>query len=308
VDAHGVGVEGADGGPEVGVGGVAHAGDDLRLEAGPAAGFDEAKDGDERGAGPDEDELQHLIDDGGAQAAEHDVDGDGDGADPDGEVDVPAEYDLHDEGHGVHVDAGHEDGHEGEADGGEAAGALAEAELEVAGDGVGLRDVVEGHHDDAEEEHSGDGADPVPVGGEDAVLVGCAGPAHELEGAEVCGDEAETGDPCGHLAAGEEELFAGVGGALHVEADEDDHREVEAEDGVVDRREVGELGGEEDGSGAGVGEEYGQEQVHRVFGPFCRCGLRFSNARCAPGGSAVEREFSDVEKYTDSRCSALRWA
>jgi hypothetical protein len=48
--------------------------------------------------------------------------------------------------------------------------AFAEAELQVAGHGVGLRDVVEGHHDDAQEEHGGDGADPIPVGGEHAVL------------------------------------------------------------------------------------------------------------------------------------------
>ena len=106
---------------------------------------------------------------------------------------------------------------------------------------MGLGDVVEGHHDDAEEEHGGDGADPVPVGGEDAVLVSGACPAHQLERAEVGGDEAEAGDPGGHFAAGEEELFAGVGRALDVEADEDDDGEVEDEDEDVDGGELGEL-------------------------------------------------------------------
>ncbi len=93
----------------------------------------------------------------------------------------------------------------------EAARALAEAQLQIAGHRVGLGDVVERHHDDAEEEHRGNRADPVPVRGEDAVLVGGAGPAHEFERSEVGADEAQAGDPGGHLAAGEEELFAGVG-------------------------------------------------------------------------------------------------
>ena len=82
----GIVFEVAERGPQVGVAVVADVGGDVGFELGPAAGFDEAEDGDERGAGPDEDELQHLIDDGGAQAAEHDVEGDGGGADPDGEV------------------------------------------------------------------------------------------------------------------------------------------------------------------------------------------------------------------------------
>ena len=185
--------------------------EDLGAEIRPAADFDEAEDGDEQCAEPDEEELEDFVEDRGTQAAEGDVEGDGDRRNPDAEVEVPAEDDLHDDGHRIHIDAAHEDGHEGEADGGKRAGSVAVAEMQVAGDGVRLRDVVEGHHDDAEEEHGGDGADPVPVGGEDAVLVGGAGPAHELERAEVGGDEAEAGDPCGHFAAGHEELFAGVG-------------------------------------------------------------------------------------------------
>ena len=177
----------------------------------PAADFDQAEDGDEQRAEPDEKELQDFVEDGGTQAAERDVERDGERRYPDAEVEVPAEDDLHHDGHRIHVDAAHQNGHEGEADGGERAGAVAVAQLQVAGDGVRLRDVVEGHHDDAEEEHGGDGADPVPVRGEDAVLVGGAGPAHQFERAEVGRDEAEARDPGGHFAAGHEELFAGVG-------------------------------------------------------------------------------------------------
>jgi hypothetical protein len=38
--------------------------------AGPAAGFDEADDGDQHRAEPDEHELQHFVEDGREQAAE----------------------------------------------------------------------------------------------------------------------------------------------------------------------------------------------------------------------------------------------
>jgi len=124
---------------------------------------------------------------------------------------------------------------------------LAKAKLEVAGDGVGLGDVIEGHHDDAKEEHRRDGTDPVPVRGQNAVLVRRSSPAHEFEGAEVGADEAEAGDPGGHFAPGEEKLFAGVGRALDVEPDEDDQREVQDEDQDVDRSKVGQLGGQECG-------------------------------------------------------------
>ena len=99
--------------------------------------------------------------------------------------------------------------------------------LQVARHGVRLGDVVERHHHDAEEEHGGDGADPVPVRGQDAVLIGGGGPAHQFERAEVGGEEAQAGDPGRHLAAGQEEVLAGLGVALQVEADAQDGNEVQ---------------------------------------------------------------------------------
>jgi hypothetical protein len=65
-------------------------------------------------------------------------------------------------------------GHEAEGDGGEGARRFAEAQLEVAGDGVRLGDVIERDHHDPQEEHGGDGADPIPVRGQNAVLIGGA--------------------------------------------------------------------------------------------------------------------------------------
>ena len=51
------------------------------------------------------------------------------------------------------------------------AGGGAVAQLQIAGDGMRFRDVIKRHHHDAEEEHRGDGADPIPVRGQDAVLI-----------------------------------------------------------------------------------------------------------------------------------------
>src|SRR5450432_36072 len=199
----------------------------------PTAGFDEPDDGDQHRAEPDEDKLQDLIKDCREQAAQSDIYGHGDRRRPDAEPDVPAEHYFHDERHGVHVDAAHEHGHGAEADGGEGAGGFAESQFEIAGNGVGFGNVIERDHHDAEEEHRRDGADPIPVSREDAVLISGAGPAHEFERAEVSGKEAESGDPRGHLAAGQEEVFTGFGKALQVKADAEDGDEIESDDGDV---------------------------------------------------------------------------
>jgi hypothetical protein len=103
---------------------------------------------------------------------------------------------------------------------------------------VGLRDVIERHHHDTEEEHGGDGADPVPVHRKNAVLICGPRPSHQLERSQICGDKAEAGDPGRHLPPGEEELLAGVGRSLSVEPDEDHQDEVEQQDENIGRREM----------------------------------------------------------------------
>ena len=203
----------------------------------PTAGFDQADDGDQHGAEPDQYELQHLIEDGRKQAAQSDVEHHGDGGDPDADVNIPAEHHLHDERHGVHIDAAHEDGHQAEGNGGEGARRFAEAEFEVAGDGVRLGDVIERDHHDPEEDHGGNGADPIPVNRQNAVLIGRCGPAHEFERTQVGGEETKSRDPSCHLASREEEIFAGLGEPLQVEADSEDGHEIQNDDGEVDRGE-----------------------------------------------------------------------
>ena len=177
VNAHGIVLGRAQGAPEVGVfgGGI---GGDSGLETVPAASLDQAQDGNEQSAGPNQDKLENFIEDGGAQSTEGNVDGHSAGRNPDAEVDVPAEDNLQDQSHGVHVDAAHEHRHEREANGRKSATRFSEAQFQIAGNGVRFGDVVERHHDQREEEHGGNGADPIPVRGENTVLIGGAGPAH----------------------------------------------------------------------------------------------------------------------------------
>ena len=241
---------------------------DACLQAGPAASFDEAKDGHEQCAAPDEHELKHFIEDGRAQASERYVGRDGERRDDDGEGKIPAEHDFHDLGHGEHVDAAHEHGHEGKGYGGDRAGALAEAELQVSRHRVGLADIVERHHDHAQQQHGGDSADPVPVGSEDAILVGRAGPAHQFQRTEIGGNKAESGDPGCHFAPGHEELFTGVGLGLEVKADPDDHGKVDGNDGDVERAQMRQRGRTEEqrrsccGIEMGGGEGGWEQSVH----------------------------------------------
>src|ERR1039457_4781848 len=134
-----------------------HVDHDLLLEAADATGLNQSEDGHQECAAPDEDELQNFIKDGRAQAAEADVNGNRNGGDKDAEADIPAQYDLHDHGHGEHVDAAHEDHFDGEGEGGHAACRAAEAEVEIAGDRVRFAHVIERQHAHAEEDHGGDG-------------------------------------------------------------------------------------------------------------------------------------------------------
>ena len=115
--------------------------------------------------------------------------------------------------------------------------------LRYPGTEMRLRDIVERHHDDAEEKHRGDGADPIPMRGKDAVLVGGPGPAHQFQRAKIRGDEAKARDPRRHLATREKEFFACVRRSLDVEADEDHQGEIDHQDQDIGGSEMGQLMG-----------------------------------------------------------------
>ena len=100
-------------------------------------------------------------------------------------MNVPAQDHFHHHRHGVHVHARHQDGHDRECDRAQRARFRTVAQLQISWDGVGFGDVIEGHHHDAEEEHRRDGADPVPVRGHNAVLIGIPRPAQQFERAQI---------------------------------------------------------------------------------------------------------------------------
>ena len=114
------------------------------------------------------------------------------------------------------------------------AGLLVEAQAQVFGHRARLRAVVERHHEDADEDHGRDGADPVEVAGDDAVLGAGGAHADDFLGAEVGGDEGEAADPGGNGASGEEEVVAGAHVALEGEADAQHEDEVDQHDEPVD--------------------------------------------------------------------------
>jgi len=222
--------------------GVGHVGGESLLDSLPAAYVAQA-DPDERSeAGDDEEELEDFVVDGAGEAAEKDVAEDDDGREEDGDVEDPGVGDdaveepegLDQKRHRVHGDAGAEHGHHGEGEGVDGAGLLVEAEAEVFGDGAGLGAVVEGHHEDADEDHGGDGADPVEVAGDDAVLRAGGSHADDFLGAEVGGDEGQAADPGWDGAAGEEEVVAGAHVALEGEADAQHKDKVDQHDEPVD--------------------------------------------------------------------------
>ena len=114
--------------------------------------------------------------------------------------------------------------------------ALVEAQAQVLGDRADLGAVVERHHQDAEEDHRRDGADPVVVHGGDAVLGAVGGLSQDLERAQVGGDEREAGDPRRQRATRQEEVEVGLDGQARDEPDPQDDHEVDREDHIVDRR------------------------------------------------------------------------
>ena len=67
----------------------------------------------------------------------------------------------------------------------EASGFLVETQLQVLGNRARLGAVIERHHEDGDEHHGRDGADPVEVAGHHAVLGTGCGHAHDLLGAQV---------------------------------------------------------------------------------------------------------------------------
>src|SRR6266403_5139079 len=80
----------------------------------------------------------------------------------------------------------------------------------------------------------------ITVGGQYPVLIGGASPSHELERTEICRKKAETRDPCGHLATSHEIIFACICALLQIKANRQNEREIENNNGQVNRRKMDE--------------------------------------------------------------------
>ena len=246
LDAHGVGRGVGHALPLVHVG---HG--DGGFEAAPAADITQPNEHQRQEAGNDEEKLQDLVVDGAGESAEKDVEqydrrrqDDRERKDTlrrEAERAEEAVKDmkrLDEPRHGVHRDAGAEDGHHGEGAGVERAGLLVEPHAEKLGDAARLGAVVEGHHEDAHEYHCRNCADAVEVSRLEAVLGAGRAHADDLLRAEIGADEGQAADPGRQRAAGLEEVLAGLHRALEGKADAQDKDEVEQHDQPVNGSKI----------------------------------------------------------------------
>jgi len=237
LDAEGVGVGVGHAAP-----GVRHVCREGLLDSLPSAYVAQA-DPDERSeACDDEEKLEDFVVDGAGEAAEEDVAEDDDRRKKDRDVEdigvgddaVEEPEGLDQKRHRVHGDAGGEHGHDGEGECVDGAGLLVEAEPEVLRDASGFRSVVEGHHEDADEDHGGDGADPIEMTGDDAVFGSGGAHADDFLGSQICADEGQAADPGRDRASCEEEVVAGAHVALEGKSDSQDEDEIDQHDQPVD--------------------------------------------------------------------------
>ena len=187
---------------------------DLHFQVAPAARFVEAKNRNQQRARPDQEELQHFIKYRRPKPAERHVNRHRQRRHPNAEIDVPAQHNLHDLGHGEHVDATHQHGHKRKRNRGNGAGRFSKPQFQISRDRVRFGNVVKRHHHQREEQHRGNSADPVPMSRQNAVLIRRTRPAHQFQSAQIRGEKTEPRHPCRHFAAGHEKIFARVRAAL----------------------------------------------------------------------------------------------
>ncbi len=110
--------------------------------------------------------------------------------------------------HDVHRDARGENRHDGEGDGVETARFFVETQTQVFWHGARAGAVVKRHHEDADEDHRRNRADPVKMRSGDSVLRSGSAHADNFLRAEVRGHEREPGNPCGNSTPGKEKVRA----------------------------------------------------------------------------------------------------
>jgi hypothetical protein len=169
--------------------------------------FNNSEDRDEEQSEPDKEELDNFSEDSGHKTAEANIAGDSNSGGPQTNIPVPAKEGMQDKGHGIKVYAGDEESHNSEGDTVEHPGFFIEAEFKITGDRFYFTTIIEGHHINTEEEHSGDSANPVEMGDKHSIFKGIADHTKEFKGAEVSRKEGEAGDPGRVFPTGKEEVL-----------------------------------------------------------------------------------------------------
>ena len=204
----------------------------------PAADVLEPKQGQRQEPEHDEKELQYFVVDRRGQAAEERVDQNDQRGNNQAEVEIPSEQNLQKSRQCVHRDSRGHDGHEREAEGIESARLFVEAELEVFRHRSRLGAIIERDHEHAEEDHRGDGSEPIEMRREDSVLsAACAHSDHFLC-TEIGRYERKAGDPGRNGSSGHEEIAAGFDVPFKDDADSQDEREINDENEVINFAEI----------------------------------------------------------------------
>ena len=219
----------------------------LRDDAVPAAAGLESKEDEREKSGDDEEELQHFVVHRAAQTAGKNVGEDDHRRHDHRNVEDVVGRNVHrverrvedvhryqELGHRVHRYAGREHGHDGERARIESARFFIEAQFEVLGHRAGFGTVIERHHENADEHHRRDRAEPVKMRGQNAVFRAGGGHADDFLGAQIGAHEGQTADPQRHRASGEKELLAVLRLSAEHEPDAQHEREVEDHDEPVD--------------------------------------------------------------------------
>jgi len=99
-----------------------------------------------------------------------------------------------------------------------------------------LRNVIERHHHDAEEQHRGNRTDPIPVRGKNSILIGRA--AQPSNSSEPRLADRSSGRNHAVISRRPGKILATLREAFQVKADAQNSEEVDCNDGQVNRRET----------------------------------------------------------------------
>ena len=181
------------------------------LQPAPTTNAVQTNDGQRGECGDDDEELQHLVIDGGRKSAQGDIGQHDDAGHEERYPHLPAQQGLHDGGQQVQVHAGNQQLGHGEGNRIDQVRGIAKTLAHKLRHRAHLGAVVERHHHNAQKDHGRDGADPEVVHGLEAILHAIGGHTDDFHRAQVGRDEGQSGHPGGQSAAGEEE----VDGARH---------------------------------------------------------------------------------------------